>query len=278
VNNKNMSNLSFKKWFNLRESDDYSPDMKNALEIFMKPEEIFEISPASIADGNLTNTHKPFIYLESTDTVYLGIDEGYHNNLIFQKIKQDPNIGLELRKAYDGIHQSDSDVAAAVGRIGYKVNFAKLQYRLPANNIKKFLYGDDETNWPQRINNLDVIPNSIKRIFNQIDLIAIYSTSKHPTISVGAAACKKLQEDGQIRDPLKTIVNFGNKPYMFEEFVSYHVPAYKPEIEENPIVVPAEKPKEKMSFYSKDFKPETWPQAKKWAGLPPTIGDWNTNR
>jgi len=273
-----MNNLSFYKWFDLREADEYSPTVKNGLEIFMKPDDDVMISAASIIDGDLTETHVPFIYLESTDTAYLGETEGYHDSLINQKTKEDANIGLQLRKAYDAIYEPRSDVVAAVGRIGYQIDFNKLQYRLPKNNIKKFLYGDDETNWPQRINNLDVIPNSIKRIFNQIDLIAIYSTSKHPTISVGAAACKKLQEDGQIRDPLKTIVNFGNKPYMFEEFVSYHVPAYKPEIEENPIVVPAEKPKEKMSFYSKDFKPETWPQAKKWAGIPSTIGDWNTNR
>jgi hypothetical protein len=83
-----MNNLSFYKWFNLREADEYSPTVKNGLEIFMKPEEIFEISPASIADGNLTNTHKPFIYLESTDTAYLGETEGYHDSLINQKTKE----------------------------------------------------------------------------------------------------------------------------------------------------------------------------------------------
>jgi hypothetical protein len=264
-----MSNLSFKKWFNLRESDDYSPDMKNALEIFMKPEEIFEISPASIADGNLTNTHKPFIYLESTDTVYLGIDEGYHNNLIFQKIKQDPNIGLELRKAYDGIHQSDSDVAAAVGRIGYKVNFAKLQYRLPANNIKKFLYGDDETNWPEIIKKLAVIPYPIKQIFDQIDLISIYQTP----IPIAASSCKKLQENGEIRDPLKTVVLLNKKAYMFNELITHaSSPSSGEEYldkKEEPKITTQQSKERSRRFIP---KPETIRQAAYQAGIP--MGDW----
>ena len=200
-----MNNLSFYRWFNLREADDYSPDVKNALEIFIKPEDSIEISAASIIDGNLAESHKPFIYLESTDTAYLGQTEGYHDNLIHEKIQEDAIIGLKLQKAYNGIYQTRPDVVAAVGRIGYRIDFDKLKRRLPNDNIKRFLYGEDQTNWPQRVN-LDAIGDSFKRIFNQIDLIAIYSTSRHPTISVGAAACKKLEQDGKIRDPLKTIV------------------------------------------------------------------------
>ena len=65
-----MNNLSFYKWFDLREADEYSPDIKNGLEIFMKPDDNVMISAASIIDGNLTDTHVPFIYLESTDTIY----------------------------------------------------------------------------------------------------------------------------------------------------------------------------------------------------------------
>jgi hypothetical protein len=190
-----MNNLSFYKWFDLREADEYSPDIKNGLEIFMKPDDNVMISAASIIDGNLTDTHVPFIYLESTDTIYSGITEGYHDNLIYAKIREDANIGLQLRKAYDGIYQTRPDVVAAVGRIGYRINFDKLKRRLPNDNIKRFLYGEDQTNWPERVN-LDAIGDSFKRIFNQIDLIAIYATSRHPTISVGAAACKKLEQDG----------------------------------------------------------------------------------
>jgi uncharacterized protein YkuJ len=269
-----MNNLSFYKWFDLREADEYSPDIKNGLEIFMKPDDNVMISAASIIDGNLTDTHVPFIYLESTDTIYSGITEGYHDNLIYAKIREDANIGLQLRKAYDGIYQTRPDVVAAVGRIGYRINFDKLKRRLPNDNIKRFLYGEDQTNWPERVN-LDAIGDSFKRIFNQIDLIAIYATSRHPTISVGAAACKKLEQDGKIIDPLKTIVVFGNKAYIFSEFISYYVPPYKPEPVIN--VEPPKDIKKPMSLYPKDFKPETWPQAKKWVGLPPTIGDWNTN-
>ena len=270
-----MNNLSFYRWFNLREADDYSPDVKNALEIFIKPDDSIEISAASIIDGNLAESHNPFIYLESTDTAYLGQTEGYHDNLIHEKIQEDAIIGLKLQKAYNGIYQTRPDVVAAVGRIGYRIDFDKLKRRLPNDNIKRFLYGEDQTNWPQRVN-LDAIGDSFKRIFNQIDLIAIYSTSRHPTISVGAAACKKLEQDGKIRDPLKTIVVFGNKAYMFSEFISYYVPPYEPEPVIN--VEPSKDIKKPMSLYPKDFKPETWPQAKKWVGLPPTIGDWNTNR
>jgi hypothetical protein len=271
-----MNNLSFQKWFNLREADEYFPDMKNALEVFMKPDETIYISPASIVDSNLTDTHKPFIYLESTDKVYLGISEGYHDNLIYQKIKEDANIGLQLRKAYDGIHESHSDVVAAVGRIGYRVDFSKLEYRLPRNNLKKFLYGDDQTKWPERVSILAVIPNSIKRIFDQIDLISIYKTP----ISVAAASCKKLQEDGEILDPLKTVVFLNNKAYMFNEFISHaqsvqSITKPEPVIQREPS---KDMKKEPVSFFPKDFKPKTWKDARKWAGLPPTIGDWNTNR
>ena len=81
-----MNNLSFYKWFDLREADEYSPTVKNGLEIFMKPDDDVMISAASIIDGNLTQTHNPFIYLESTDTNYLGEIEGYHDSLINQKI------------------------------------------------------------------------------------------------------------------------------------------------------------------------------------------------
>lgn len=267
-----MSNLYFKKWFNLRESDDYSPDMKNALEIFMKPAgEIFGISPASIIDGNLTVTHKPFIYLESTDTVYLGIDEGYHDNLISTKTREDANIGLKLRKANDGIYESDSDVVAAVGRIGYKVNFAKLQYRLPVNNIKKFLYGDDKTNWPETMSlkMLVVIPYQIKQIFDQIDLISIYRTP----ISIAASSCKKLQENGEIRDPLKTVVLLNKKAYMFNELITHaSSPSSGEEYldkKEEPKITTQQSKERSRRFIP---KPETIRQAAYQAGIP--MGDW----
>ena len=82
-----MNNLSFYKWFDLREADEYSPTVKNGLEIFMKPDDNVMISAASIIDGDLTDTHVPFIYLESEDTAYFGQTEASHDNLINQKIE-----------------------------------------------------------------------------------------------------------------------------------------------------------------------------------------------
>ena len=40
-----MNNLSFYRWFNLREADDYSPDVKNALDSIRIKRNIIEPNP-----------------------------------------------------------------------------------------------------------------------------------------------------------------------------------------------------------------------------------------
>ena len=273
-----MNNLSFQKWFNLKESSAYSPTVENGLEIFKKPEENIHISAASIIDGSLTAAHKPFIYLESTDTNYLGENETYHRQLIANETYKNEDVGRMLNKAYNGIYANRfADVASAVGRIGYRTNFDELKFVIPEHNLKKFLYGDDKKNIPETID-FYAISNKGKRIFDQIDLISIYHSIQTP-ISIAATSCKKLQEDGEIRDPLKTVVFFNNKVYMFDEFIP-HAEHFQSIVEPEPIIQrepSKDAKKEPASFFPKDFKPKTWKDARKWAGIPPTIGDWNTN-
>jgi hypothetical protein len=85
---------------------------------------------------------------------------------------------------------------------------------------------------------------------------------------------KKIQEKGEIRDPLKTIVIFDKKAFDFNEFVAHQ----KDPAAAQPVAAIAQDiKKEPVSFFPKDFKPKTWKDARKWAGLPPTIGDWTNN-
>jgi hypothetical protein len=264
-----MSNLSFLKWISLLEADLVIPSIETGLEVFKSPINQTQISAATIIDGELTKFHYPFIYLGSEDEVFIGESASYHHNLIDGQ--EDFSISSKLSNAYYGIARGQSS-DNAVGRIGFKTDFAKLKRNVPNDNLKKFLFGTTQTvSFVDFTLEMANRPSyETRKIFDEIDIIAIYDC----TIEIAARAVKKLQEKDKIRDPLKTVIAFEKKCFDFNELVAHQ----KDPAAAQPVAATAQDTKkEPASFFPKDFKPKTWKDARKWAGLPPTIGDWNTN-
>jgi hypothetical protein len=257
-----MNNLSFLKWISFFESTIKIEDFKHIFDVFKSPIEQIDISPATIIDGRLTRYHNPFFYLESTDTLYFGTNYQYHRDIIASVSRED-SLRITLRDLYYGASIGSPVKDGAIGRIGYGIDFDVLRQVLPKSNLNSFM-----ENMSQK--NIIKSRKEAKNVFNEIDIIAIY---KCP-IEIAARAVKKIQEKGEVRDPLKTIVIFNEKAFDFDQFIAHQK---APGSQEPVAPIAQDIKKEPLSFFPKDFKPKTWKDARKWAGLPPTIGDWTNN-
>jgi hypothetical protein len=252
-----MNNLSFLKWVSFFESTIKIVDFKKILDGFNYLADITEINPAAIIDAELTRDHNPFLYLDSNDTLYWGGNRQYHRNIFASANAVDE---AKLRILYYALSTKSFQAPdGAIGRIGYGINSDMLSRGLPEKYLNAFM---------EKLSIKSLI--EAKSVLSETDIIAIY---KCP-IEIAARSVKKIQEKGEIRDPLKTIVIFDKKAFDFNEFVAHQ----KDPAAAQPVAAIAQDiKKEPVSFFPKDFKPKTWKDARKWAGLPPTIGDWTNN-
>ena len=256
-----FESFNFKAWMeDVAEKDSTAEDV---IQYFL--ENNLDINAASIIDGSLTKTHMPFIYLEKTNKLYID-DTGYHRGLI-ENIP-DADLKSELRMAYLGA------VPSAVGRIGYRCRVAAIK-PLSGGNFQKLMYGDvnfSDLSRKQRQDlvdrdSIESVPYSLRKAFDEVDLIAFYRPSPE-LIPVAARAAELLVDD--VRDPDKTVVIVGNNRYRYLDFVKLAKKPTEPEVK--PMIMPTE-PREKKPFYTPDYKPKDWKSAFKWAGVYPTIGD-----
>lgn len=265
--------LRFKEWMYFYES--VSTDtisIHDAMNAFLEPKRQYEVNASTLVDGKLCEGQKPFIYLASIDKVFVGKEGEYHRDIIQKERSSDLNLASNLQRAYETSYGGDSMMADlnAVGRIGYRVNYDILKKRLPLDNVKKMLSKEKEVSDSQAAIHI-FTPSSAehKSLFNQIDIIAIYSGVKTP-INVAARAVKLIFEDSDARraELDKTIVMFDKNAHLGESFVSHaSVPADKKD--ETP-----SKTRQQSIEYSRKFgsKPKTMSQASYMYGIP--MGDW----
>ena len=256
--------LNFKTW--LESVDTIKPSLEDAIQSFFVPEDdTIYITAASIIDGELTDRHFPFIYLESEDKIFVGEKNQYHPEIIDEV--PDENIRLKLNSVYN----MQPSPSGAVGRIGFQLKFPKLTRRLPERNLKKLYYGDKEV--PEVEFHLKLFmsppPHELVEIFSEIDIVAVYKTPNCKMPMVGTCL-KKLKEDGMIRDESKTIVIYGDKAYKFDEALAQAQSEIKPVAAS----APESGTKKKVPFYYPDYKPSDWQSAFKASGIwNPQIGD-----
>ena len=124
--------LNFKTW--LEVVDIETPSLEKAIQSFFVPDDTIYITAASIIDGELTNRHFPFIYLQQEDKIFVGEKNQYHPEII--DAVPDANIRSKLNSVYN----MQPSPSGAVGRIGFQLKFPKLTRRLPESNLKKLYY------------------------------------------------------------------------------------------------------------------------------------------
>lgn len=275
---------SFKNWIAITESSVGSESsLDDALDAFIEPKNDYELTAATLIDSNLCNGNKPFIYLGSTDKIYVGQDGEYHREIIEREKTTDLGLASDLQRAYETSYGGESILAPvnAVGRIGYGINYEKLKKILPLANIKRFLGKEEEVTDAQVAMHI-FMPASLphKNLFREIDVIAIYSGVKTP-ISVAARAVQLLMKNPESspRSINNTIVVYDKKATLGREFITHaSVPSSEPESvlpssQQEPVLTQMQSREKSRRFIP---KPETMRQAAYQAGIP--YGDWTNYR
>lgn len=271
---------SFKNWIAIsEESIGAELSLDDAIHAFIEPKNDYELTPATLIDANLCSGNKPFIYLGSTDKVYIGQNGEYHREIIEREKTTDLALASDLQRAYETSYGGQSILApvSAVGRIGYRINYEKLRKILPLANIKRFLGKEEEVSDAQVAMHI-FMPASLphKNLFREIDIIAIYSGVKTP-ISVAARAVKLLMENPESspRSINNTIVVYDKKARLGKEFITHaSVISSEPERRlpslQQELITAQKQSREKSRRFIP--KPETMRQAAYQAGIP--YGDW----
>jgi hypothetical protein len=270
--------LNFKKWIEFFEASLTNElSIEDAVNAFVQPRPEYELTASTLIDANLCPSNKSFIYLSSKDKIYVGQNGEYHREIIAREKTIDPILASELQRSYETSYGGESYTAPenAVGRIGYGVNYDRLKKILPLANIKGFLSNEKEISDGEAAMHI-FMPTSfpIKKLFSEIDVIAIYSGVKTP-ISVAARAVQLLMENSSYspRNIDNTIVMYDNKAHFGKEFIT-HASSTSSEEEqldkkEEPKITTQQSKERSRRFIP---KPQTIRQAAYQAGIP--MGDW----